>query len=131
MVDYICKLDCSLFVMDYDYNAPNAKYLNETHYPFYEAFRKTHPDTPIIFLSKPDMEQNLETEARQKVIKSTYLKAKRLGDKNVYFYNGKNFFNMKNREICTVDRCHPNTLGMYLMAKKIYSIMKKIDKVFE
>jgi hypothetical protein len=131
MVDYICGLNCSLFVMDYDHNAPNAKYLKETHYPFYEAFRKTHPDTPILFVSKPDIEQGLEVEERQKVIKSTYLKAKRLGDKNVYFYNGKNFFNMKNREICTVDRCHPNTLGMYLMAKKLYAVMKKIDKVFE
>lgn len=131
MVEYISGLDCSLFVLDYDHNAPNAKYLKETHYPFYETFRKTHPDTPIIFVSKPDMEQGVEIEKRQKVIKSTYLKARRAGDKNVYFYNGKNFFNIKNREICTVDRCHPNTLGMYLMAKKLYGVMKKIDKVFE
>ena len=130
IVDYICGLECSLFVLDYDHNAPNAKYLRETHYPFYEAFRKSHPNTPIIFVSKPDMEQGVEIEARQKVIKSTYLKARRAGDKNVYFYNGKNFFNIKNREICTVDRCHPNTLGMYLMAQKLYKVMSKIDKDF-
>ncbi len=130
IVDYICGIDCSLFVLDYDYNAPDAKYLKETHYPFYKAFRDSHPDTPIILVSKPDMERGLEEVERQRVIKSSYLKARRGGDKNVYFYNGKNFFNIKNREICTVDRTHPNTLGMYLMAKKLYSVMKKIDKDF-
>lgn len=82
-------------------------------------------------VSKPDMEKELENKERQKVIRSTYLKAKKEGDKNVYFYNGKNFFDISNREICTVDMCHPNTLGMYLMAKELYKKMKKIDKVFE
>ncbi len=131
MVDYLCSLDCSLFVLDYDYNAPNAKYLKETHYPLYKAFREAHPTTPILMVSKPDMEKELENQERQKVIRSTYLKAKRDGDKNVYFYNGKNFFDIKNREICAVDMVHPNTLGMYLMAQKLYKQMKKIDKVFE
>ncbi len=130
IVDYICGLDCSLFVLDYDYNAPNAEYLKNTHYPFYKAFRESHPNTPILLLSKPDMERGLQEEERQKVIKSTYLKARRAGDKNVYFFNGKNFFNIKNREICTVDRAHPTTLGMYLMAKKIYGVMKKINADF-
>ena len=64
------------------------------------------------------------------IIKKHYLDAKRSGDKKVYFYSGKGYFGNKDREICTVDRCHPNTLGMYLMAKKIYSVMKKIDKDF-
>ena len=82
-------------------------------------------------VSKPDMERGMQEEERQKVIRASYLKAKRNGDKNVYFYNGKNFFNIKNREICTVDKTHPNTLGMYLMAQKLYRQMKKIDKVFE
>lgn len=131
MVDYVCSLDCSLFVLDYDYNADSADYLRATHYPFYEAFRKAHPETPILMVSKPDMERGMQEVERQKVIRASYLKAKRNGDKNVYFYNGKNFFNIKNREICTVDKTHPNTLGMYLMAQKLYKQMKKIDKVFE
>ena len=131
MVDYLCGLECSLFVMDYDYNAPNADYLKNTHYPLYQSFREKHPDTPIIMVSKPDMERGLQEVERQKVIRSSYLKAKRNGDKNVYFYNGKNFFDISNREICTVDMCHPNTLGMYLIAKELYKQMKKIDKVFE
>ncbi|MBE7061892.1 MAG: hypothetical protein E7382_05090 [Clostridiales bacterium] len=130
VVEYMCGIDCSLFVMDYDYNAPNAEYLKKTHYPLYESFRKAHPDTPILMVSKPDMERGLQEVERQKVIRSSYLKAKRSGDNNVYFYNGKNFFNIDNREICTVDMCHPNTLGMYLMAKKLYAKMKKISKDF-
>jgi hypothetical protein len=89
------------------------------------------PSTPILFLTRPDFYRGDEAEDREKVVRATYLKAKRNGDKNVYFYNGKNFFNIKNREICTVDKTHPNTLGMYLMAQKLYRQMKKIDKVFE
>ena len=130
IMDYMAGIECSLFVFDYDYNAGTAELLQRTHYKGYERFRRTNPDTPIIMVSKPDMERGLEEEARQKIIRNSYLRARRNGDKNVYFYNGKNFFDIKNREICTVDICHPNTLGMYLMAQKLYKVMKKISKDF-
>ena len=32
MVDYLASIDCSLFVCDYDHNAPDAEYLKNTHY---------------------------------------------------------------------------------------------------
>ena len=32
---------------------------------------------------------------------------------------------------CTVDRVHPNDIGFYRMAKKIYQKMKQIDEKFE
>ena len=53
MVKYLSKIDCSLFVCDYDHNAPNVEYLKNTHYRLYEIFRKQQKDTPILFLSAP------------------------------------------------------------------------------
>jgi hypothetical protein len=45
MAEYIATLDMSVFVMDYDYNAPNPEHLEATHYPFYKIIRdkKRHP----------------------------------------------------------------------------------------
>lgn len=43
---------------------------------------------------------------------------------NVYFIDGRKLFGSVDREQCTADKCHPNDLGHYLMAKKIYSVIK-------
>ncbi|MBQ7236766.1 MAG: hypothetical protein IJX03_06415 [Clostridia bacterium] len=130
MVDYICGLDVSLFVLDYDHNAPSVDYLKETHYSTYLKYRKFHPDTPILMLSRPNIEGEEQNIARFKVIKATYDKAKKDGDKNVYFIPGKQLFKKEDRINCTVDGCHPNDLGFYRMAKRIYKELIKIDEKF-
>ncbi|MBO5851227.1 MAG: hypothetical protein J6R29_02715, partial [Clostridia bacterium] len=38
MVDYMKTVDCSVFVCDYDHNAPNVEYLQNTHYYLYSEF---------------------------------------------------------------------------------------------
>ena len=55
-----------------------------------------------------------------------YLNAKNAGDKNVYFVDGETFFGDEDRHLCTIDRCHPNDLGFYRMAKTILPVMKKM-----
>ena len=57
-------------------------------------------------------------------------KAKKSGDKNVYFIPGKQLFGKFDRINCTVDGCHPNDLGFYRMAKRIYKELIKIDERF-
>lgn len=128
MVDYLASLDPSIFVLDYDHNAPNAEYLNKTHFNLYECIRNKHKDTPIIFISKPDCWKNNKKSdgARRKVIIETYKKALSLGDKNVTFIDGSKLFGNFNREGCTVDACHPNDLGFYRMAKGIAPKIKNI-----
>ncbi|MBQ7368754.1 MAG: hypothetical protein IJW60_03490, partial [Clostridia bacterium] len=37
MRDYLATLDMSVFVLDYDHNAPNEEHLQDTHYLVYEA----------------------------------------------------------------------------------------------
>ena len=124
MVEYLASLDMSVFVSDYDYNAPNAEYLKETHYKMYKKIREKHPDMPYIMISKPDYRYNEENDNRRVVIMETFTKALSEGDKNVYFIDGASLFADDEWDACTVDRCHPNDLGFYRFAKAIYPTIK-------
>ena len=126
MVDYLASLDCSLLVCDYDYNAPTAEHLQNTHFRLYERYRKVRPDTPILFLSKPDLWGDPEEKTRENIIRATYRKARKAGDKNVYFIAGRTIYPNAARDNCAVDGCHPNDLGFYFMAQKIYQKIRKI-----
>ena len=132
VAEYIGKTPCSLFVMDYDHNAPDAAHLERTHFAFYQTFRRLQPDTPILMISKPDYDKNPQKSAeREAIIRKSYRKARAAGDSNVYFIAGKTLFGKEDRINCTVDGTHPNDLGFYRMAKKIYAKMKKIDPKFQ
>ncbi len=131
--EYMARLDPSIYVLDYDHNAPNAEYLKETHYPLYETIRNAHKDTPIVFISKPDFHTccyyvtNLQENVdRRQVIIDSYEKAKAQGDNNVYFIDGEKLFTDIDYDACTVDGCHPNDLGFYRMAQTIYPVLKDI-----
>jgi hypothetical protein len=129
MAEYISSIPHSIFVMDYDNNAPTLEHLEKTHYAFYKTYRKICKDTPVIFITKPNYwigNDNLGKGllATTKIIKNSYKKALAEGDKNVYFIDGKTFFG-KDLFSCTVDSVHPNDLGFYLMAKKLLPVIKK------
>ena len=87
MADYIAAQDPSVFVMDYDYNAPDAAHLKRTHYPLYKTIRTANPTTPIVFLTMPTFEGRTQKD-RFAVIEETYRRAKEEGDENVYFVSG-------------------------------------------
>lgn len=138
MVEYLCSLNPSIFVCDYDHNAPNLEHLRQTHMPLYRAFRKAHPNTPIIFMTAPgnlwtDCGQpyayDLNYKSRHDLIYNNYLTAKNEGDNNVYFVDGLEFFPLDVRSECTVDGCHPNDLGFSYMAKALLPIIKSILKI--
>ena len=126
MAEYLTGIDCSLFFMAYDGNAPSPEYLEQTHYPFYEIYRKARKDVPIIFMSVPCFENYTYTEKRREVLRQSYRKAREAGDDNVYFIDGETLFGDKDREICTVEGIHPNDLGFYRMAEvidRLYQIL--------
>ena len=112
--------------MDYDHNAPNIEYLEKTHFNLYKTIRSSRPQTPIVFLTKPDFENDFNEFNRRELIKNNYLTAKEQGDNNVYFIDGETLFGSKDRDACTVDGCHPNDLGFYRMAENIYPTLKNI-----
>lgn len=128
MAEYAASIDSSVFVCDYDHNAPTVEHLQNTHYNFYKTYRSLRPKTPIIFMSKPIFDDDIDnTNQRFKVIKATYDRAKKEGDTNVYLVDGRKFYPDKIiGESCHVDFSHPNDLGHYFMAKAVYKVIKKI-----
>lgn len=126
MIDYLAGLEMSVFVSDYDHNAPSTEHLENTHYKLYEKIREKHPETPYIIISKPDYKFENSEDLRRKVIMNTYIKALENGDKNVYFIDGASLFADDEWQACTVDGCHPNDLGFYRFYKALYPIFKKL-----
>ena len=132
MAEFIGSIDASMLIMEYDHNAPNADYLRKTHYAFYETVRKLRPDMPIIMTSKHDyyicsyyVKSQKENVERRKVVIESYERAKKSGDKNVYFIDGKDLLKGPNREDCTADGVHPNDLGFYRIARKFIKFIKQ------
>lgn len=126
MADYINTFDMDVFVYDYDHNAPDAEHLRATHEPFFKRFREKHPTTPVIITSRPDIVGGTVFDARREAVRQTYLNAVASGDENVWFIDGETFFGKEDRELCTLDRCHPNDLGMYRMAKVYEPVLREI-----
>lgn len=127
MAEYVASVPCSIFVCDYDHNAPTAQHLENTHYDFYKTYRTKNPATPIIFMTSPDFV--FRDIKRVEAIRSTYLRAKEDGDANVYFIDGRELFGDQDAGRCTVDGTHPNDLGFYRMAKKLYELIEPLLQV--
>ena len=127
IVDYMAKLEMSVFVSDYDHNAPNVEYLEKTHEKMYKKIRERNPDIPYIIMSKPDFEGTYDINVRRRnVIMRTYENALFSGDKKVYFIDGEAIFKGDYADMCTVDTVHPNDLGFALMAKAFINTFGKV-----
>ena len=125
IVNYIASLDMSIFVCDYDYNAPTNEHLEATHMPLYRKVREAHPDLPIIFMTRPNGALTENRKERRAIIKKTYDTAISEGDKNVYFLDPTEHTPFMADE-GTVEGCHPTDLGFYFMANALLPILKKI-----
>lgn len=126
MIDYLISLPMSIFVMDYDHNAPTPEYLEETHYKMYRRFRDARPDVPIVMASMPKVTATVNSVRRRAVILDTIAKAKAAGDENVYFVDGKEMMAMFGDDGGLVDDCHPNDLGFLCMARAFGEVIGKL-----
>lgn len=119
--------DMSLFVYDYDHNAPDPEHLLKTHEPFFHIVRRAHPKLPVILMTRPDFKAgNSDNQKRRDAVYRTFINAKNSGDENIYFIDGEQFFGFIGREECTIDGCHPNALGFMRMAETIYPLAKSL-----
>ena len=126
MADYINTLPMSVFVYDYDYNAPSLEHYDRTHEPFYKKIRAAHPDLPIVIMTRPRHEKFLQPVEyeRIEVARRTYENAKARGE-NVYFIPGYELMTLAGDE-GAVDTCHPTDLGFFSMAQRLSVELRKI-----
>lgn len=131
MLDYLASLDMSIFIYDYDHNAPTIEHLENTHYKGYRVIRDAHPDLPIVMASRPayDTLRDASAHKRYDIVKASYERALSEGDQNVYFVDFAKEYPRFFRDCCAVDGSHPTDLGFYFMAeafgKEIEKILKK------
>lgn len=129
IANYIAKQKMSIFVYDYDYNAPDCAYLEQTHEKMFQIVRKAQPDLPILCMSMPapsylGKQNQLE---RMEIVRKTYENAKKAGDNNVYFIDGFEFSKeLGAGDDIFVDFGHPNDLGFFCMANRMERELKKI-----
>ncbi len=125
MIEYIKNLDMSIFVYDYDHNAPSVEHLRNTHEVMFKAIREAQPDLPIIMMSRPKWFLTESEEERLQIIRNTYNNAIAAGDKNVYLVTGQELMKYVENE-GTVDGCHPNDAGFWSMAKVLGDFLEKL-----
>ena len=122
----ICK-NASAFICNYDWNAPTAEYLEQTHLPLYRTVRNANPDLPILLISEPQCILDPKgMRPRLEIIRRTYLTAKAEGDEKIWFLPGDRIYEGDHWDTCTVDGCHPNDLGFYRMATTIEPYLKEM-----
>lgn len=127
IAEYISGIDMSVFVLDYDYNAPNFEYLANTHEKFFETVRKKNPKLPVVFVSKPDFsDYSIDKIRRRDIIYKTYMNALQKDDGHVYYIDGRSLFQDDYRDCCTVDGVHPNDIGFLRMAQSIGRMVKEL-----
>ena len=126
MAEYIAGIDMSIFVYDYDYNAPSVEHLANTHEPFFKVIREKNPDLPVVMMTRPALVYQDSDKARRNVIRTTYENAVRAGDKNVYFIDGETYYGEIDRDLCTIDGIHPNDLGFSRMASVVEPVIRSI-----
>ena len=128
IADYIASLDMEAFVYDYDHNAPSSEHLEKTHEKMFLKIREKNPSLPIVLMSTTTLERYFDSRNRRReIIYQTYKNALTRGDNNVYFWDGGKEFE-PHQDYGTVEGCHPNDYGFFVMASSLKNIIKEILK---
>lgn len=127
--EYMSGLDMSVFVLDYDHNAPTTEHLRNTHERIFKQIRSKNPELPIIMMSRPQPRPSEDEKIRRDIVKNTYNNAIASGDNNVYFIDGEEMLKIFGGDSGTVDNCHPNDLGFMCMAEALIPCLRKIFKI--
>ena len=125
MADYIASLPMSAFVLDYDYNAPTPEHLQATHEKLYQAVRNTHPDIPIVMMTRPKVYLTEEEVRRREIVRATWQNARNRGDKNVYLLIGADLMADCGNE-GAVDGIHPTDYGFASIARVLGDLLEKL-----
>lgn len=130
LAEYLADQPMSVFVCDYDHNAPTVEHLEATHHRFYEIIREKNPDLPYIMITRPNyytaLRNSDDVMARRDVVMRSYLNAREKGDKNVYFIDGTSFMTAPHQYDMVVDNVHPGDAGFIRMADSVGTVIRHI-----
>lgn len=133
MAELIAQIENpAIFVLDYDANA-HCDGLEATLSNFIDTLRKSHPETPILLVSKlpfftefRECPEYNEERFRYTSIHMTELKHRReMGDQNIHFLDGTSLYGPDPNE-CTVDGIHATDLGFYQISKRMAPVIERI-----
>ncbi len=128
IIEYIKNLDMSVFVYDYDHNAPTVEHLENTHEKMFKAIREARPDIPIIIMPRPKHILSDVEKERHNIVEKTYKNAILSGDKNIYFISSKELTALCGND-GTVDSTHPTDFGFMSMALAVGKVFQKIGEI--
>jgi len=120
MSEHLARIDASCYVLDCLWNmhfGPNGKpgrRTEENYEPFIRNLRAKRPDVPIVMAGRCDVYCN-PCGDQEKFVETLYRKLKAEGWQKLYYLPGAGMLGDDFEG--TVDGCHPNDLGMALMAK--------------
>ncbi len=126
----IAQIDeVSCFVLDYHANQGNPDLLRSTGAEFIEILRERHPNTPILFMSRPSMARELVNNANRlrritgrDTIAEVVAEARAAGDEQVHFLDVSDLDITEG----TVDGVHPTDLGFLQLADLVEPTLRTI-----
>ena len=125
IAEWISQMKMSVFVYDYDYNAPSTEHLEKTHSKMFQRIRKANPNLPVIMMSRPKYYLSEAEKKRLAIIRATYEEAVAAGDENVYLLDNQ-ALTQQVKDDGTVDNCHPTDSGFANMASALIPIFEHI-----
>ncbi|MBO7761186.1 MAG: hypothetical protein J6T24_00150 [Clostridia bacterium] len=133
MLDYLCGLDAGAYIFDYNLWQSRPERILPPHYEIYRRLREAHPEVPILLIDKPGITFAPEDHAiRAPIIRATYERAKREGDRLVAYLDSADIFGRAVGEAASADAfadtAHPNDLGFYMMANAMEPILAELFK---
>lgn len=128
MVNILNKLNPKIMIMD---NVPNMVILEPEEFKnryrhFYNTFRETHKNTPIIFVEKPKYTNEWvginATSYYNEYLKEVFKELNK-NDNNIYYIEGENLYGS---DEASSDGIHPNDFGHTNMANIYIEKIKEI-----
>ena len=126
--------DPACLVLDYEPNCVSTELYKETLPEFIRIYRQSHPDIPILVVSKfPYADEIVDKQVYDDRIERLNFQMKLIeqlkqdGDQHLYFYEGTDLLGQY-RDECTVDGVHPTDLGFMSIADKLTPVLREILK---
>lgn len=126
MMDYLTAIDARAYIFDYNLWPSRPDRVLPPHYDVYRRFRDAHPNIPIVMIDKPGYTFSGEGYTiRSKMIRDTYERATREGDRLVGFLDAKDMLGDIELD-ALADTAHPNDYGFFRMADTVGAVLSEL-----